>query len=258
MAAMISLMRTIPANLLSTFEHEAQLQAQALAVISNSEVMSDHLEAVSESLAYAYTLIQLESEAESAVHTLQLLCIRLLNCAASALKLGLAGYYQTAFAQLRDLLELVNLVDYFLIDPSQIGIWSWADSKLLRKTFSPDAVRKALQAHPEHEGQSRKPQYASYSHYASHATYDGFRLISPNNIPHAGCFFDPSRLQALLTELARRTAHATVTLSAVVAEFEHKTFAESRSFRQFIFRYQEKYMPNDTGATVTVGTSSIP
>ena len=45
--------------------------------------------------------------------TVQLLGIRLFNASASALKLLLSGYYQTAALQERDLLEMAFLLDLF-------------------------------------------------------------------------------------------------------------------------------------------------
>jgi len=102
---------------------------------------------------------------------------------------------------MRDCFEIVNLVDWFCVDQSQISRWKGADEKTLRKDFKPSAVRKALAAMPQYAGQNRQVFYAMFSRHAAHVTYEGFQLIAPGNEPKLGPFFGLKFLAALLQEM---------------------------------------------------------
>ena len=96
-------------------------------------------------LDHLVVLVGLDSTPGSDRHTLQLLGIRELNFVSSALKVGMSGYYQVAFALLRDLLETTNLVDLFLSDPKLVSVWKDGDKKTQDRLFKPVAVRMALE-----------------------------------------------------------------------------------------------------------------
>ncbi len=115
-----------------------------MAVLANIEsvpALRDHLQAVQDAMDHLVNLQAIQSEPGSDTHTLQLIGFRLFNVGATAIKLGLSGYYQAAFQLLRDSLELVNLVDLFNSDSSAISLWRTADEKSWKREFLPVRVR---------------------------------------------------------------------------------------------------------------------
>jgi hypothetical protein len=139
--------------------------------------------------------------------------VRMFNAAGAGLKLARAGYYQPAFAQIRDLLETSFLLDYFKQDPSKIEVWRTSDHQGRKKHFSPHTVRKALEAQDDFIS-TRHVTYSNLSEYAAHPAPEGFVLISPNNMmTQIGPFPDEDRIRAFLQDLARFLASATMTFA---------------------------------------------
>lgn len=179
-------MADTPENINNLHQNEETIYKASLNEIMGNEALLDHLQAIHDALDHLVILLKVESATGSDLHTMQLFVIRLFNTGACTLKLGLSGYYQTAFQTLRDSLEMVNLIDHFRADSSIVSQWRSAEDKKLKKDFSPVAVRKALANYPQYQGQNRDEMYALISGYASHMTYKGFSLISPANAPTLG------------------------------------------------------------------------
>lgn len=209
-------MSVIPPNLIALHEYEEQIRAQSVASVEADSYLSTQLQAVHDALDHLTVLIDLESTPGTDRHTLQLLGIRELNFVASALKVGMAGYYQVAFSLLRDLLETTNLVDLFLSDPKLVSVWKDADKKTHDKLFKPVAVRTALERLPQNKGQNRQSKYRNFSTYASHPNYVGFHLLSGDNAPKMGGFFDATMLKNLLEDMGRLTSHMALNLSLAI------------------------------------------
>lgn len=205
-------------NLHSLHRHEEELRATSYAAIASSMDLRDHLRAIHDALDHLVALQREYSAPGDDTHTVQLFAIRLFNIGGSVCKLGLSGYYQQAFQLLRDSLEQVNLLDLFRADRSKIAEWRLADNKRLKRHFGPAAVREALDKLPEYKGQKagRDRLYAILSEHAAHATYRGFRLVAPGNSPRLGPFFDATLLRALLEDLGRHLAHATLAASMLI------------------------------------------
>jgi hypothetical protein len=237
----------IPDNLASLHKHEEAIRAESLSAIAADRALSDHLQAVHDALDHLTVLIGLESEEGDDRHTIQLLVIRLFNVGASTVKLGLSGYYQQAFQLLRDTLELVNLVDLFRADRAKIAEWRAADNKKLKKVFGPAAVREALEKHPQYQGQKagRDKAYTLFSEHAAHTTYRGFSLISPLNSPQLGAFLDLKLLKALLEDIGRHLAHATLALSTLFeGDLPLLVLHAKAAYIEHLRHYHEKYIRN--------------
>lgn len=230
---------TLPHNLLDLHAYEEEVREKALKVIAANKALSDHLQAIHDALDHLTVLIRMESIPGSADHTLQLLAIRLLNNAASVLKLGLSGYYQVGFQLVREMLELVNLVDLFSVEPDKLEKWRTADDKTLTEVFGPVKVRLALEKHERFAGQRRDLPYKTFSNYAAHPTYKGFQLIAPGNSPKMGCFFDAKLLEALLYEAGRHLSHATIALSTQFEDVEEPVLAAKAMYIDQLRRYYE-------------------
>jgi hypothetical protein len=236
---------TTPNNLNSLHIREEDVRNESLMVVSKNTDLQDHLQAVHDALDHLIALLNESTNPGSDAHTVQLFAIRLFNIGASALKLGLSGYYQQAFQLMRDVLELVNLLDLFRADRSKIAEWRLADNKILKKHFSPASVRTALDSFPDYKGQKagRDRQYAIFSEHAAHATYRGFNLVAPNNQPRIGPFFDEKLLQAFLEDLGRHLSHVSLAVSTLLDANESTTvLAAKAAYISSLRGYHDKYI----------------
>lgn len=237
-------MTSVPDNLRSLHQQEESVRADSLANVAASEALSEHLQAVHDASDYLMALLQVQSKPGSDLHTAQLFVIRLFNVGACALKLGLSGYYQQAFQLLRDSLEMVNLVDLFAVEPIKISEWRDADEKKLKKSFSPVVVRTALESHQEYAGQKvgRDRAYALFSSHAAHMTYKGFSLVSPNNVPRMGPFFDEKLLRALLEDMGKHLSHAALGVGILFEDVEMKILETKAAYLESLRRYHAKHI----------------
>jgi len=238
-------MRATPDNLTRLHKQEDSIRAESLGAISNDEALADHLQALHDALDHLTVLMHVPSEPGARAHTVQLLGMRLFNCGSAALQLGLSGYYQVAFQTLRDSLELVNLVDLFRIDAEAIDRWKAADDKVLKDEFGPVKVRLRLEKHPDFKGQRRDRVYATFSGYAAHPSYKGFQLISPENKPRLGPFFDGKLLLALLADLGKHVSHAALGVSTLLGTKDPHLLRAKAAYLERLRGYHDKYLKRD-------------
>ena len=130
-------MQHLPINLLSLHSHEEDLRSKSLAAIQADRDLSRHLQAAHDAMEYLDVVRQQPATVNTDEHALTCLGLRLFNLGATTLKLSMSGYYQAAFALLRDAFEIVNLLDLFRIDQSAILVWRTADDKVQRLEFMP-------------------------------------------------------------------------------------------------------------------------
>lgn len=229
-------------NLTRLHAHEEALRAKALSAIEASPPLMAHMQAAQTAMAHLQVLLAVETTPGTDTHAVQLLCVRLFNVGATALKLGLAGYYQASFQLLRDAFELVNLVDLFRIDPSAIGRWRTADDKAHSKEFKPIKVRETLAKHPDFKGQMRHPIYATYSSYSTHATYKGFALLMAGGLAQVGPFFDEPKLRAVLEDLGAHLSHAALAVSMLFEGGEWNLLIAKSEFLDALRAYHQQYI----------------
>lgn len=234
----------IASNILALHAYEEEVREKALQAIAADNELTDHLQAVHDAMGHLTVLIRMESTPGSAEHTFQLLAIRLLNNAASVLKLGLSGYYQVGFQLVREMLELLNLVDLFSVEPNKLEEWRTADDKTLTNVFGPAKVRLALEKHERFTGQRRDGLYKTFSNYAAHPTYRGFQLFAPGDSPQMGGFFDAKLLEALLYETARHLSHATIALSTQFQDVAEPVLAAKAIYIDQLRHYYEAHVAN--------------
>lgn len=139
----------------------------------------------------------------------QALGIRIFNDLASALKLALSGYSQTAAMILRDVLETVFLIDYFRGEPSAITRWRLANPSARWGLFSPVKVRRHLDKRDGFEGKKRDAAYRLLSTLAAHPSMEGIAMLKPAGMKvHMGPFIDEHTLEAVLAETAKLAVQA--------------------------------------------------
>jgi hypothetical protein len=197
-------------DLNATHDHEEKLRAESMTLIHADPELSRRLAAIEKAMAlvFAYTL---DHESRSVDEgTMQMLGIRLFNAAASGVKLALAGYYQTAFQQARDIMETGFLLDYFSTSPQQISVWKAADRATRRKLFDPVQIRKALDDRDGDTEMKRAAEYRKLSELASHATWRGFRLTSREGFGELGPFVEVINLKAWMQEMVLRLGPSAV------------------------------------------------
>ena len=128
--------------------------------------------------------------------------VRLFNAGGASIKLALSGYYQKAFDQLRDIVEVSFLLDYLQTYPEKISAWMAADKRQRMTEFGPGFIRRALDKRDNFTGEMRKQTYDLLSEKASHASYGGFILVASGekNLVNVGPFFEQKKLSAWLSE----------------------------------------------------------
>jgi hypothetical protein len=150
-------------NLKTLQEHEEKLRAESLAIVDKSENLKENFRVVHEAMNIIYGFTHDHPHRSDDELTLQLLGIRLFNASAASVKLALSGYYQIAFAQLRDIVETYFLLDYFGTNKekdcslegrrqaaSQKGVWAVCNpgrigqARRLHKEDARGCVRKAV------------------------------------------------------------------------------------------------------------------
>lgn len=203
-------MSPVPKNLELLHSGEEFLRTKSLEEIAADEDLSRHVAVIEKSMDLLNLLsTNPPSDEDENTKTVRLLGMRLFNGCAAAFQLVVSGYYQNAAMIMRDLLETVFLLGFFLHDPSKISEWRSADDSTRKKVFAPVKIRIALD---EKSGFTEKKRAAAYEllcEFASHPTYKGFQMLAPKGQGHhCGPFFDPTALKALIEELVKLAIQA--------------------------------------------------
>lgn len=191
-------------GLSDTHAHEEKLRAETMVLIEADVELGRRLDIIQRGMAVLFTYSLDHTPQSDNEAMAKMLGLRLFNAAASGLKLALSGYYQTAFHQARDILEVGFLLDYFRTSPQQIAVWKTADRKTRRKLYDPVQIRIALDERDGDVSKKRELNYRRLSELASHATYSGFRMTTRQGIGELGPFVDAAMLKAWLQEMVCR------------------------------------------------------
>jgi hypothetical protein len=193
-------------NLKSTHDHEEKMWSESFALIESKPLWKRRLVVVEKALNVAFAFTHDYVQQTDDELTLQFLGIRIFNTGACAIKLGLSGYYQQAFALLRDVIEVGFLVHYFSYWPQRITEWKTCSEEERKKKFAPVKIRIALDEKEGNKEKKRAKAYETLSQYGSHATYRGFRMTTRQNFGEIGPFVDETNLRAFIEELTLRLA----------------------------------------------------
>ena len=234
----------LPENLISLHKQEEQIRVDSLCLIQAHQNLSDHLAMIHGSMAMIYALAHDHANATDDELTIQYLGLRAFNSAASSMKLRLSGYYQSAFAIVRDIFETVALVDYFHTNPRRIAVWKASDKKQRIAQFGPGDIRNALNSRDQLSGNKRKEMYDRLSEYASHATAPGFQLLAPEGLGQIGPFFSEKYLKAWLEEAVKFLVHGATIFMGHFPNVEPSLLLEMEGFLEHANRWRDKYMGN--------------
>jgi hypothetical protein len=215
-------------NFRGTHAHEEKLRAETMALIEADAAMRMRFSLVEKALSLIFAYTHDHTARSDDELTVQMLGIRIFNAAASSIKLALSGYYQTAFGQVRDIMETGFLIDLFRTSPKKIVEWKNADDKALRDVFAPFKVRDALDKRDGHKEKKRAKQYKILCEYAAHATFRGFRMTMRNGNGELGPFVEEKNLRAWVEEMVLRLGPTAV----IYAQLFPKANAEFEAFLQ--------------------------
>jgi hypothetical protein len=188
---------------LEAFVNERPIEAENDRFIRSDPELRDHFAIINECFLALSELIRIHEHKKEDELVVLRLGVLVFNDAGAGLKCARAGYYQPAFAMVRDMVETNFLLDLFARDRTAIREWATARPDQRRRRFSPAAVREILDRQDEFTGRIRHKVYSGFSTYASHPDPEGFVLISPDNMTQIGLFPDVVRVRAFLQELAR-------------------------------------------------------
>ncbi|WP_305646212.1 hypothetical protein [Nitrosomonas sp.] len=232
----------LPENLISLHKHEEEIRGDSLRLIEARQNLGDHLSMIHWSMAVIYAFAHDHTNATDDELTIQYLGLRLFNSVASSVKLGLSGYYQSAFAHVRDIFETVALLDYLHTNPSQIAQWKASDKKQRIAQFGPGAIRNALNTRDQFSGNKRKEMYDHLSEYLSHATAPGFQLLAPEGLGKIGPFLSEKYLKAWLEEAVKFLVHGATIFMGHFPNVEPPLLLEKADFLDRANRWRDKYM----------------
>ena len=133
-----------PQNLDNLALGEDLIRTKSKDAIMASNTLTLHTHMIERSLNILDYIVKNHVHRDEDQLIIQMLMIRLFNYGASAIKLMMAGYYQTSVMVMRDILETTFLLDYFYLNRKQIGIWRACDERERNKTFGAMKIRMAL------------------------------------------------------------------------------------------------------------------
>lgn len=198
----------LPERLTQLHLGEEDLRRRACALIQKTPLLRTHLDVI-ECAMDIMDVLRMAGKNDKDDEVVQALGIRIFNDIASALKLALSGYSQTAAMILRDVLETVFLIDYFRGESSAIAKWRLATPSIRWKLFSPVKVRGHLDKRDGFTGQKRDAAYRLLSTLAVHPSMEGIAMLKPAGMKvHMGPFIDELTLEAVLAETAKLAVQA--------------------------------------------------
>lgn len=184
-----------------------------------------HTQMIEQAMNMADGLRQFETDDED-LKLIQVLGMRTFNAFGSAVKLCFSGYYQNAALILRDVLETAFLIDLFRGDRTLIVKWRMADRATRLKEFAPVKVRIRLDDRDGFTELKRAAMYEMFSELAGHATMPSIAMLRPNGMDaQIGPFFDPTALEAVLSESGRLAVQVGEQLDAFMPDPMGKAMA---------------------------------
>jgi hypothetical protein len=161
-----------------------------------------------------------------------------------------SGYYQNSTLLMRDILETVFLLDLFRTDRPAITKWRLADNKTRWKEFKPASVREVLDKRDGFTGKKRGEVYALFSGLAGHPNMESVTMLKPKGMDaHNGPFFDPTALQATLSELGRLAIQVGEVIDLFFPNSWQKADASRESFVSVKRKWLSIFYPKPSAST---------
>jgi len=221
---------------------ESPTEAEHDRIVINDQELRDHLKLFHKSFEVLNQCLRTHSYADDteALVILRLMA-RAFNTAGACLKLARAGYFQPAFAMVRDLLEVEFLADLFVRDRQNLRRWISVDAKIRKKEFKQVSIREALDRLDGYTEKKRAKAYALLSTHATHVDLDGFQIISPGSMTQIGPFPSEKILVALFQELAKHFQFVCIHLIKLLNPSEPEILTAVNSLDQVLVDWRKKY-----------------
>jgi hypothetical protein len=189
---------------------EDKICALSKAAIEASEDLSLHAAMIERAMNVLDYMAKRRPHSDEDELVLQMLAARLFNSGASAVKLLMGGYYQSAVMIMRDILETTFLLDFFHSNHDQIAIWRGCTEKQRVSKFGASKIRIALDDRDGYTERKREAAYNLLCQLGTHPTYTGFQMLQAkgSDLVIVGPFFEPVSLEAVLSELAKTIMQA--------------------------------------------------
>lgn len=221
-------------NLKSLYEHEEKLRTQSLKVIESDPVLSEQLFLVSNAMNAFFAYCHEHVAKGDDERTVQYFAIRLFNSTGVSIKLALGGYVQQALGQIRDVVEVAFLLDYFCTSPEQIQFWRDSDKRTRLSKYSPKHIREALDERDGSREGKRKAVYDLLCEYSTHATYHGFTMTNKDGGGLLGPFVDEIKLRAWLQEITLRVLPAAQMIVQLIPNVDVEVSKMGEAYRELV------------------------
>lgn len=189
----------LPPNFERLYTHENGLREQAVTLIAADARLQSHVRMVERAMVIADRLSRLP-DPDADLKLVQALAVRTFNAFAAALRLALSGYARDSALILRDILEMVFLLDLFAGDRSTIEPCRSAEPQTRMAQFSPLELQRQLDER-DGAGGARKKLHDRYSELSGQS--GGQSALTAYGDTTLGPRVDRSSLDAVLFELAR-------------------------------------------------------
>lgn len=191
-------------NLKNLHTQEEALRKKSIEVVLSDPEMCLNISMIEEAMDVSVNLQQILGTTED-FQVIDMLSKRFFNALGASQKLALSGYYQNSALILRDVLESVFLIDLFRRRTESIAEWRNANRKIMKKEFSPMAVRIKLDKMDGTESSRREQIYRDFCELAGHPTMKSSSMLSPikGGSSVNGPFVEKTSLSAVLNETGR-------------------------------------------------------
>jgi hypothetical protein len=227
------------------FVDEMRVIAENDAFAAGNSTVTDHISMIGVTLALLskfFAVRQARSGSESA---LLVLGGRIYNSSAAALHLARAGYYQAALTLVRDLVETINLVDYFLTHKADIESWVTLPDKLRQNKFGPKRIRDILNKRDRLPRDVREEYYKALSGLAAHPTFHGANLLVRDDKIIVGPFADGPLVEGILALLTKFAVFGAQLFLRHFEDVEDMAFlAMVHTYNQIFLAWQKRHVPN--------------
>jgi hypothetical protein len=203
-------MPAFPENFDLLTDGEDKIRSMSKAAIEASDDLSLHARMIERAMTVLDHMAKRRPHSDEDDLVLQMLAARLFNSGASAMKLVLGGFYQSAVMILRDILETTFLLDFFHSHSDQIAVWRACNEKQRVSKFGAAKIRIALDDRDGYTERKREAAYNLLCQLGTHPTYAGFQMLQAkgSNLVIVGPFFEQASLDAVLSELAKTIMQA--------------------------------------------------
>jgi hypothetical protein len=211
-------------------------------IVSNKHELRQHLLLIHRSHELLHSLLRKHGWNGDDELILLRLAARMFNTAGAAMSLARGGFFQPAFAMVRDIIEVEFLTDLFSRDRTELVRWTTVDKKTRKREFQQAKIREKLDSMDGFTEKRRQKEYELFCTHASHADPDGFHIISPGNLTEIGPFPSEKNLEALFQELAKHLPPVCINLVTLLAPSDKQVHSAIKAFKQALAEWRSRFM----------------